>query len=202
MSHREVLSRQGTYFQSDFQFNRIYPASIQKLASRHWTPLAVARKAAEFLASHHGVKILDVGSGVGKFCLAAAHHREHARFFGVEQRESLYHIATHAQLSLGLDNITFMCRNFTQLNFEHYDNFYLYNPFYENLSGTEKIDESIDYSSELYHYYNRYLYRQLRQKPGGTRVATFHSLEDEMPPDYHIVGSDMDSLLKFWMKVC
>ncbi|MCU0380129.1 MAG: class I SAM-dependent methyltransferase [Chitinophagaceae bacterium] len=201
MANRNVLLMQDMYFQSDIQFNRIYPGNIQKLSSRHWTPLAVARKAAAFLASEAGIRILDIGSGAGKFCLAAGYHRPEVQFFGVEQRESLFHVASHALASLGLENVTFINRNFTQLNFGHYDNFYVYNPFYENLSGTEKIDDSIDYSSELYHYYNRYLYKQLQLKPTGTRVATFHSLEDEMPPAYHIVGTDMDTLLKFWIKV-
>jgi hypothetical protein len=192
---------QDIYFQSDIQFNKIYPANIQKLSSKHWTPLSVARKAAEFLATKPGIRILDVGSGVGKFCLAAAFHRPKAQFFGVEQRESLVNIASRVMLSLGIENITFIKRNFTQLNFDLYDHFYAYNPFYENMAGTEKIDDSIDYSTELYHYYNHFLYKQLQLKPAGTRVATYHSLEDEMPPAYHIVGSDMENLLKFWIKV-
>ena len=79
--------------------------------------------------------------------------------------------------------------------------FYFFNSFYENLAGTDKIDDSIDYSGELYNYYSHYLYRQLEEKPEGTRVATFHSLEDEMPRNYYEVGSEFDNLLKFWIKV-
>ena len=36
--------------------------------------------------------------------------------------------------------------NFTQLDFKNFDHFYFYNAFYENLAGTDKIDDSIDYS--------------------------------------------------------
>ena len=39
------------------------------------------------------------------------------------------------------------------------------------------------------------------KKPGGTRLATFHSLEDEIPQSYHEVGSEFDNLLKFWIKI-
>ncbi len=188
-------------FLSDTLFDQQYPAHIRNLASRHWTPLAVARKASKFLAAENGVKVLDIGSGVGKFCLAAASYRPHAFFFGVEQRSHLVYYADKVKMVLGLENVDFRQANFTQLDFRRYDHFYFYNAFYENLAGTEKIDDSIHYSSELYNYYNRYLYKQLDQMPAGTRLATFHSLEDEVPPGYHEVGSEMDSLLKFWIKV-
>lgn len=189
------------HFQTDEQFHELYPLSIATLAKRHWTPLAVAQKAARFLATNNGVRILDIGSGVGKFCLSAAYFVPGARFFGVEQRQRLVKHAENAKKALKLDNISFIHANFTQLDFRNFDNFYFYNSFYENLDGTDKIDHNIDYSRQLYHYYNRYLYRQLEQKPTGTRLATYHSLEDEIPQDYHLVDSSMNQMLKFWVKV-
>lgn len=190
-----------SWFSSDNQFNKIYPPSIQLLAQRHWTPLVVAKKAADFLAAENEVRVLDIGSGVGKFCLAAASYKPNAFFTGVEQRKSLINHAEAAKEILQLENVSFTNGNFTQIDFRNYDHFYFYNAFYENLAGTDKIDNSIDYSGELYNYYNRYLYKQLEQKPPGTRLASFHSLEDEMPPSYHVVGVEMDSLLKFWIKI-
>ena len=189
------------WFGSDAQFNQLYPASIQLLAERHWTPLVVSRKAAGFLAAETNVKILDIGSGVGKFCLAAAHYKPKAFYYGIEQRKRLVNHAEAAKEILRLENVSFINRNFTQIDFRNYDHFYFYNAFYENLAGTDKIDNSIDYSRELYNYYNRYLYKQLEQKPSGTRVASFHSLEDEIPQGYHIAGSEMNDLLKFWIKI-
>jgi SAM-dependent methyltransferase len=189
------------WFYSDAQFNKLYPSSIQLLAQRHWTPLLVARKAAGFLAAEPNVKILDIGSGVGKFCLAAAHYKPHAFYYGIEQRRRLVYHAEAAKDILRLENVSFINGNFTQLDFRNYDHFYFYNSFYENIAGTEKIDRTIDYSLELYNYYNRYLYTQLEQKPPGTRVASFHSLEEEIPGGYHIVGSEINDLLKFWIKI-
>lgn len=188
-------------FLSDALFDQQYPAHIRALATCHWTPLVVARKAAKFLAAENGVKVLDIGSGVGKFCLAAASAKPHAYFFGVEQRNHLVYYADKLKLSLGLENTEFLKANFTQLDFRSYDHFYFYNSFYENLAGTDKIDDSIHYSPELYNYYNRYLYKQLDQMPAGTRLATYHSLEDEVPQGYHVVGSEIDNLLKFWIKI-
>jgi SAM-dependent methyltransferase len=189
------------WFSSDTRFDHLYPSSIQELAKRHWTPLNVARKAAGFLGAENNARILDIGSGVGKFCLAAAYYKPKAFYYGVEQRKSLIYKAETARQVLRLENVSFIHGNFTQLDFRNYDHFYFYNAFYENLSGTDRIDESIDYSGELYNYYNRYLYKQLELKPAGTRLAAFHSLEDEVPQSYHVVGSEFDNLLKFWIKV-
>jgi len=189
------------WFSSDVEFNKIYPSNIQALARRHWTPLDIARKAANFLASKNNVRILDIGSGVGKFCLSAAFYEPKAFFYGVEQRRNLISYAERAKEILTLKNVSFINGNFTQLDFTNYDNFYFYNSFYENLAYTDKIDDSIDYSGELFNYYNRYLFKQLEQKPAGTKLVTFHSLDDEVPPGYHVVNSEMDSLLKFWIKI-
>ena len=76
-----------------------------------------------------------------------------------------------------------------------------YNAFFENIAGTDKIDESIDYSLELYNYYNRYLYKQLETKPAGTKLVTFHSLENEVPRNFTLVDTRMDNLLKCWIKI-
>ena len=186
---------------SDYEFNQLYPPSIQALARKHWTPLLVAKKAAEFLAADKNVRILDIGSGVGKFCLSAAIHRPHATYVGVEQRKELIDLAEATRQILQLENVSFIHGNFTQVDFTRYDHFYFFNSFYENLNGTEKIDERIEYSTELFDYYNRYLFQQLEKKPAGTRLATFHSVENEIPQGYLVVGSAISNLLKFWIKV-
>ena len=186
---------------SDYEFNQLYPPSIQALARKHWTPLLVAKKAAEFLAAEKNVRILDIGSGVGKFCLGAAIHRPYATYVGVEQRKELIDYAEATRHMLKLENVSFIHDNFTQVDFTRYDHFYFFNSFYENLNGTEKIDERIEYSTELFDYYHRYLFKQLEKKPAGTRLATFHSVENEVPDGYLVMGSAISNLLKFWIKV-
>ena len=186
---------------SDYEFNQLYPPSIQALARKHWTPLLVAKKASEFLAAEKNVRILDIGSGVGKFCLGAAIHRPYATYVGVEQRKELIDHAEATRQLLHLENVSFIHGNFTQVDFTRYDHFYFFNSFYENLIGTEKIDERIEYSTELFDYYNRYLFKQLENKPAGTRLATFHSVENEVPEGYLVMGSAISNLLKFWIKV-
>ncbi len=189
------------WFSSDKTFNSLYPTDIIALAGKHWTPLVVACMAADFLATEKRTRILDIGSGVGKFCLAAAHYKPNAVFTGIEQRAQLVAHADNATLQLGIKNVCFLHGNFTKLDFKQYDHFYFYNSFYENFDFTTKIDNKVSYSSELYHSYAHHLKKLLQQKPAGTRLATFHSLEDEIPDDFLVVGSELENVLKFWEKV-
>lgn len=188
-------------FHSDQAFDQLYPNYIQNKASKHWSPIEVAKYAAEFLAAQKDVHILDIGCGVGKFCLTAAYAKPHAMFYGVEQREQLVQIAIECNEQLNLPNVNFIHGNFTQLDFRQFDHFYFYNSFYENLDGVDKIDNELEYSLSLYNYYNRYLFKELEQKPKGTRIVTFHSLEGEIPPSYYTVNSAFDNSLKCWIKV-
>lgn len=189
------------WFASDKIFNSIYPKPIQEVAEKHWTPLEVAKKAAAFLATSPDVKILDVGSGSGKFCLTAAHYHPRTFFYGIEQRPNLVELSTDLAVKLQLGNVSFICNNITNIDFDRFDHFYFYNSFYENITGTQKIDSSIKYSEELYNYYNRYLHKQLDKKPAGTRLVTYHSFGIETPSGYEIVHTDYNEFLKFWIKV-
>lgn len=199
-----VLAHKNWYidkwFTDDEIFHTLYPLHIQKLAAQHWTPLKVAKHVADFLIPEDGAKVLDIGSGAGKFCLAASHYKPNGLFYGIEQRKDLLDNAVEVGYKLDLHNLTFLHGNFTQLDFTQFDHFYFYNSFYENIEGTAKIDHKIQYSLSLYNYYNSYLFNQLEKMPVGTRVATYHTWDNQMPAEYYIVKTQLDKLLKFWIK--
>jgi SAM-dependent methyltransferase len=187
-------------FSTDVAFNRLYPLPFQMLAVRHWSPLRIIKKAVEFLTPHPSVRILDIGSGIGKFCIAGAYYKPDALFTGIEQRSMLVNLANNTASNLGINNVHFINDNFTRLDFREYDHFYFYNSFYENLSGTDKIDNSIEYTAELYYYYCRYLNKKLEEMPAGTRLVTFHSLENEIPLSYKLQEIHFEKTLKYWIK--
>jgi SAM-dependent methyltransferase len=189
------------WFSNDAAFHQLYPEPIRSLARLHWSPLYIIRKVVSFLTPNDTVKVLDIGSGVGKFCLAAAFYKPSGSFFGVEQRKALVGYAESAQQQLGITNAGFIHGNFTQLHLNDFDHFYFYNAFFENLAGTEKIDNEIVYSNELYNYYSIYLYNQLTKMPAGTRIATYCSWGDEIPPGYQLAEAHFDNLLKCWIKM-
>src|SRR5665647_2147391 len=138
------------WFIDDDKFHSLYPAYIQKLADKHWTPLIVAKYAAEFLVPEDGAKVLDIGSGAGKFCLAASYYKPNGLFYGIEQRKDLLDCAVEVEYKLDLNNLYFLHGNFTQIDFTQFNNFYFYNSFHENIEGTTKIDHKIQYSLSLY----------------------------------------------------
>lgn len=191
----------GNWFKSDEKFNSLYPLPIKNVAEKHWTPIAVAEKAAAFLAVSNDEKILDIGSGCGKFCLVAAHLYPQTKFYGIEQREGLVSISEQVADQLQIKNVFFTCNNIAKVEFSDYNHFYFYNSFYENIASAQKIDEDVVYSEKLYDYYNRYLYKQLDKKPAGTRLVTYHSFGKEVPRGYEIVHTDYNEYLKFWIKV-
>jgi len=178
----------------------MYPEHFQSLSPKQWTPLAIAQKAAAFLAEP-GARVLDIGSGIGKFCLIAGHHYPESFFYGVEQRHELVCLAEEAKGYLHIANVNFIYANITQINFREFDHFYFYNSFYENVDPAGQIDDTIELSQGLYDYYTQYLQTALCTKPAGTRLVTFHSLEDEIPVEYRLADVSYDTLLKMWIKV-
>jgi hypothetical protein len=194
-----VNTLRRTYYASDAAFDKLYPERIRSLSRRHWTPMEVARKSALFLANVPGKKILDIGSGVGKFCLIGAQRFPNASFYGIEQREELYDHAIAAKMASQVNNAEFILGNFTQVDFSEYDNFYFYNAFFENLDKEDRIDEEVEHSASLYVYYSRYLFNALDSRPAGTRLVSFHSL-DEVPVSYQLVEASDDFLLKMYIK--
>lgn len=198
------ITRQGSiqnYFQSDLQFHRLFPENVTSQASMHWTPLFIARKAADFLALDRNATILDIGSGAGKFCLAAGYFHPETQWVGIEQRADLVQYAEKARQICRLPNVSFIHTNLTETDLSVYDHFYFFNAFYENLNEEYRIDNNLTYSSEIFYQYNRYLYRALEKKPPGTRLVTFHSTEAEIPADYHVVAASADANFKCWIKV-
>ncbi len=194
-----TLDKTRNYLSGDDEFNELYPFSIQVHSRRHWTPIHIIKLACSFLGEP-GSRILDIGSGVGKFCLVGAHLHPEAQFTGIEQRNNLVRHAQRAQKTLNLKNVDFIQGNFTHLDMGKYDHFYFYNSFFENLDSFDRIDSTVDYSEELYQFYVAHLSKQLSQRPPGTKIVTYHSLQEEIPRSYQLVESFEDGDLNFWQK--
>jgi SAM-dependent methyltransferase len=186
-------------FRRDTTFDDLYPQHIQELSQMHWTPVDIAKKAADFLSIPHA-RVLDIGSGVGKFCITAGFFHPETTFYGIEQREELYTFAEIAKSEMELPNVRFIHGNLTELEFKDYDHFYFYNSFYENIEPDSRIDYSVRTSFELYDRYSRFVYQMLEEKPAETRLVTFHAPDMQIPPGYQLVNSSYNRVLKMWLK--
>jgi len=184
----------------DDVFNEIYPPHIKELAQRHWTPVDVARMAAEYLAESPNCKVLDIGAGAGKFCLVGAACTE-GMFYGVEQRESLTKISTKIARNNGINNVEFIHSNIDRIEFSDFDSFYFYNSFYENIDTSCPIDKNVHFEEDLFHTYSNYVRDQLDRTPIGTRVVTYWSNWEEIPKSFDLKHSAYNGLLNFWWKI-
>jgi 2-polyprenyl-3-methyl-5-hydroxy-6-metoxy-1,4-benzoquinol methylase len=187
-------------FSSDAAFDSLYSLRAQQLSAIHWTPLAVVKKAAEHLCSGTGKTILDIGSGVGKFCLIGAHFFKDFQFDGVEQRKALIDEARFAQNATGLTNVNFIHDNFNTLDMEPYDHFYFYNSFSENIFHYKPIDNLVSASEAIYEEYLQQFYLLLDEKPIGTRLAAFHCPDGYVPPAYKRVKHNPGDTLSLYIK--
>ncbi len=99
-----------------------------------------------------------------------------------------------------MPNVNFMHGNLTELDFDNYDHFYFYNPFYENIEPDSRIDYAVKTSFELYDRYSRFVYEMLDKKAPETRLVTFHGPDKQVPPSYKLVSNSYSRFLKMWIK--
>lgn len=184
----------------DIDFNAIYPTKISALAKKHWSSVSVSKHASDFLVDRPGTKVLDIGSGAGKFCLIGATNTK-GHFTGVEQRGELVELSTQLSESYRIHNVKFIHANITSIKFTDYDAFYFYNSFYENVDILNSIDNTVRLDIHLYHQYSMYLVEQLVSLPVGTRLVTFCSPVNIIPRSFKLQDSENSGLLKFWEKV-
>ncbi len=183
----------------DRSFDALYPEHLRALSKTFWTPLEVATAAARELVDRPGCRVLDVGCGPGKFCLAGAASTA-GHFTGIEQRAELIRIARATATQLRLENVTFRHANMLEVDFSHYDAFYLFNPFTEHSFGGPVIDRTIPLEPGLRSRYTRHLAAQLGGRPLGTRVATYGGYANEVPACYDCVQAGFGDELKIWCK--
>jgi len=195
----EEFEDPGPFSIEDEKFDSIYPGPIRKLSSLHWTPVAVAAPAAEWLGMAPETRVLDIGCGPGEFCLVAASLTD-GRFTGVEQRSELVAAARQAANDLHLTEVEFLHGNVMEVDFAEYDAFYLFNPFEENMHYGHKIDGKVRLSPSLFKTYTTRVSTQLGERPLGTRVVTYMGYADDIPSCYECESTLFGDDLKLWIK--
>lgn len=187
--------------EDDEKFDRLYPPPIRDLSGIHWTPVRVARRAAELLDLSSSSRVLDVGSGVGKFCLVAAAHSP-ATFVGIERRQNLVDLAEAARSTLASSRVSFVHADALQMEWKDFHALYFYNPYGEHfLDDEERIDGERYGMGE----YSRTVMRtqhHLDLMPAGTKVALYHGMGGEMPASYRQIHREWGGTgtIEIWQK--
>ncbi len=184
---------------SDKEFDKVFKPKIRFVSEIHFTPVEVAKSASQYLTNDLATRVLDIGSGCGKFCFLGAMTTK-GIFTGVELRKTFHDESLKMAAESGLNNIYFIHSNITDISFEAYDAFYIFNPFQENISVMDRINDEIPLNRALYDQYSAHVEDELDKKPSGTKLATYFSFRKEVPPSYQKVSSHFGDKLVFWEK--
>lgn len=177
----------------------MFPVYVRQLSGIHWTPLAVAEVAAKFLAPDADARVIDIGAGVGKFCIAASMYSD-GTFTGIEQRRNFVTAGNKVMKKLGMDRASLVHGNFIDLDLAGYTGIYFFNSFHENIVFSDALDNKIEMSTELFELYTAHLQAQLIKMPIGTRLATYWLTITEIPGSYKLLETHFEGLLKLWVK--
>ena len=169
----------------DAMFDAVFPIELRGRSVVHWTPVDVALRAAELFARGPGpVRVLDVGSGVGKTCLIGALATPF-EWWGIERDPEQVAAARHAAYVLGSGSPErFMLGDAWSIDWRQFDAFYFFNPFHEAPDDTRgspfvryaRVQGQIRRAKQL-----------LAGARVGTRVVTYHGYGDELPDRYELV---------------
>lgn len=186
-------------YPSDAKFDGIYPKSYQEHSARHFTPVKIAIKAAKLLVDHPSDKIVDIGSGIGKFCCIGASVTD-AHFYGVEKRKTLINVYNKIKRTYKLKNTHFINTDFTELDFKTFNGIYFFNSFHEYYDESCVLDETSKVSLNAYKKYHSDLMDKLNECNKGTKLVTYHTFKNRIPSSYQFIDANETGLLKFYIK--
>lgn len=157
-------------------------------------------RASKLLECGPGARVLDIGSGVGKFCIVAA-AATGARVLGVERRQGLVEVAEQTAAWYGVD-VSFVHGSFASYDPLVVDGVYLFNPFVENIASMEDhIDSSVELSERRFVEDVAAAEGFLRAARTGTRVVTYCGFGGQMPPGYvRVLRERRAGVLELWIK--
>lgn len=189
---------------SDKEFDACLPESQQRVSARYWTPVRVAVRLATWLA-HAGVeRVLDVGSGAGKFCVVGALASE-LTYTGVEHRAHLVEAAEELAERFGVsDRATFQVGTLDAVDLNGCDAFYFYNPFGENhFTATDHLDSTVELNRRRFDREVAKVEHLLERVPLGMHLATYNAFGGRVPDTFDLVHAQIAevSLLRLWRKV-
>ena len=146
---------------------------------------------------------MDLGSGAGKFCVAAA-LASRCSFVGVEQRPRFVEAAQALAQLFGVENRVRFVQGVLSLSaIPVADAYYLFNPFGENLFGPdEHLGDDVELSPERYQRDIALMVKFFATAPSGTVVIKYNGFGGRMPASYEevFVDREMPNVLRMWRK--
>jgi predicted RNA methylase len=169
----------------------------------HWTPRHVAIRAATWIDELGIRTVVDIGSGAGKFCVAAALAGS-ATYIGLEQRARLVSVSRKLASHFDLETrVRFVHGTLSSSSLPSAEAYYMYNPFGENLFGPEsQIDGDVERSESRYQRDVASVERVLAEMSSGTFLLTYNGFGGQVPSNFCQVrvARDLPNVLEMWKK--
>jgi SAM-dependent methyltransferase len=184
-------------------FDRLLPNELRSVSRHYWTPLRVVGRAAEWLRETQVRSVIDIGSGAGKFCVAAA-LLTRCRVTGLEHRASLVSAARDLAgvFDVG-DRVTFTHGDLSAAAGLSADCYYFFNPFGDYTFDSPRFaDPEVIFSPETQRRDLEAAAALLSRAPLGTFVITYNGYGGTIPPGYEQIDvtARLPGTLRLWKK--
>jgi SAM-dependent methyltransferase len=187
--------------EEDNEFDLVFPTWVQAHSRVFWTPVQVARRAAQLLSLNGKSRVLDVGSGVGKFCLAAQKFSP-GNFFGVEHDPRLVDVARDAGEKMNAARAVFVCASVFDVDWKTFDALYFFNPFDGGPADLREPSSGIDAARSLGPSVRKTRER-LDELRTGAKVVLYHGYGGDLPERFESVSAEWcgSGVLELWRKL-
>lgn len=186
---------------TDEAFDALLPEPARTKSRSYWSSVQAAQVASRLLYEVGVKRLLDAGSGIGKFCAVASLDASR-RVWGVERRGHLVAESRNLAKALGAD-VVIMEGSLADVDPSSYDGFYFYNPFGEYVAAEQdRYDASFPGSFEAYIQHARLVERWLRAADVGTAMVTYNGLGGRIPASFRVRKTThvRDDVMRLWVK--
>jgi hypothetical protein len=188
---------------ADDAFDRLLPEELRSVSDRYWTPVPVIRQAAAWLRETGAKDVVDIGSGAGKFCVAAA-LLTRCRFVGLEHRASLVDASRElAELFEVHDRVSFICAELSQSTELAAAAYYFFNPFGDYSFESERFAEpGLTFTPETHRRDIAAVRALLSGAADGTILITYNGFGGKVPAHYRQIDvvTRLPGTLRLWKK--
>ncbi|MCW7503918.1 methyltransferase domain-containing protein [Leptospira paudalimensis] len=173
---------------TDEIWDSFLPNEYKVLSPYQWTPIEIIRFTWEYLKTDSVTSVMDLGSGVGKFCLNLVQFSNRSfPVYGVEDRKGLVDVSETLRQKMKITGVTFTHSDFL-VNFPYgHSHYYVFNPLYEMMKGQHSIDFNKEKSAMFFIKNLQILKNHLSHCKKGTKLITYHGFGGSVLPGYKIV---------------
>jgi SAM-dependent methyltransferase len=138
------------------KYEEVYYQNLKINIAGAWSSLHHIIEASSVLKNCK--KVIDIGSGTGKFCLIAAKLNPDTHFVGIELNEKYWAEAIRLKDILGISNVDFILTNYKNVDITKYDGIYIFNPFVMSESDPcgIKFQTGQKQDKEYFEYVNKF----------------------------------------------